>query len=577
LLEQGAPAVAAVLGALKAGKLFVPLDSLFPPARLAYMLEDSGARLLLTSGGNRSLAEALSQGRRPSIAVDALEPDLPRTDPELPFSVDTLASVLYTSGSTGQPKGAVHSHRTLLCDTRQLTNTYHHCPDDRIGGLNSHTSVAALKRLLPALLNGAAYFPLDIKVEGAAGLPDWLEREEITICDGKRLFRQCLGALTGEDQFPHLRLLTFGGEPIYRREAELYQRYMPPRCRMVTSMGGTEIGTGFQWFLDKETEVTDEVLPIGYPAAGTEARLLDEGGREVEAGEIGEIAIKSGAVALGYWRRPELTRERFLPDPSGSGARTYLTGDVGRMRPDGCVFHLGRKDFQVKVRGYRIETAEVEAALLALGAFAEVACRVQEDRPGETRLVAYLRPVQQPVPTVSALRRALAETLPDYMIPSAFVVLESLPRTPTGKVDRRALPPPGNTRPELDTPYVAPGTPVEEVLAGIWAELLSLDRVGIHDDFLELGGDSLLAGRLLTRIHEVFQLSVPLPCFFESPTIAGLAQSLVTREAVPGSATTIARLSRQIAALSTEELQARLVDRRRQATPRMSKSGDHGH
>jgi acyl carrier protein len=241
---------------------------------------------------------------------------------------------------------------------------------------------------------------------------------------------------------------------------------------------------------------------------------------------VGEIAVRSRYLSPGYWRQPDLTQATFRPDPTGGPERLYLTGDLGRRLPDGCLVHLGRKDFQVKIRGFRVEVAEVEGALLSLPTIKEAVVVAREERPGEQRLVAYLVPTQRPAPTVSVLRRALAATLPDYMVPSAFVVVDTLPRTPAGKVDRRGLPAPERLRPSLHVPFASARTPLEERLAGIWAEVLGVDRVGIHDHFLDLGGQSLLATSLVSRVLTTFQVDLPLRTLFESPTVAEMALAI---------------------------------------------------
>ena len=243
--------------------------------------------------------------------------------------------------------------------------------------------------------------------------------------------------------------------------------------------------------------------------------------------DIGEIAIRSRYLSPGYWRRPDLTAAAFRPDPAGGPERIYRTGDLGRRLPDGCLVHLGRKDFQVKIRGFRVEVAEVEGALLSLPTVQEAVVVAREDRPGDRRLVAYLVPTARPAPTVTALRQALAAVVPDYMVPAAYVLLDALPKTPGGKVDRRALPPPGRTRPALDQPLVAPRTPVEATVGAIWQEVLGLDELGIHDNFFDLGGHSLAASQVIARVTETLHVDLPLRVLFAAPTVTGLAVAVV--------------------------------------------------
>ena len=313
------------------------------------------------------------------------------------------------------------------------------------------------------------------------------------------------------------------GEPVYPPEVDLYRKHFSDSCIFATSLGCSEFGDYAHFFLDKETSLSDRVLPGGYALSDTSVLLLDDDGCEVAVDQAGEIAIRSSFGAVGYWRRPDLTESSFLSTPDPGDERIYRTGDLGRKASDGCLFHLGRKDFQVKIRGHRVEVSEVETALLALDGLKEAVVVGREDTPGDKRLVAYVVPLAGRVPTVSAMRRLLADKLPDYMVPSLFIRLDTLPLTPTGKVDRRSLPPPGVTRPELENPYVPPRSPIEESLVKIWAEVLGLEQVGIHDPFLELGGDSILATVLASRVRAAFHTQVALRTLFESPTVAEMA------------------------------------------------------
>jgi amino acid adenylation domain-containing protein len=540
LLDQDATAIAAIMGVLKAGKIYVPIDPLFPRARLAYMMEDAGASLIVTSSRHLALTEELASREVPVINVDGLKTAGACANPEVEIAPDRGFHILYTSGSTGQPKGVLQNHRNLLFEVLRVTNSFHVCPEDRLALLHSCSFSASLRRIFPALLNGASLHPLDIKAEGLRDLPEWFVQQEITISNGRRLLRDCAHALTGEDQFPSLRLVTFGGEPTYRSDVELYKKYLAPLCLMLINLATTETGSDRHFFIDKRTEIKDGLPPLGYATEGTEILLLDEDGREVGPNQIGEIAVKSRYLSPGYWRKPELTAKRFLPDPAGGEARIYLTGDLGHMDADGCLFYGGRKDFQIKVRGYRIEAAEVEAALLNMGVFTEAVVTAHDDSLGEKQLIAYLLTSGRHTPGVGDLRRALAETLPDYMIPSLFVMLEEFPRTPTGKVDRKALPPPESTPsaqgelPDTDAAPRdefgnAPGDGLEQQLIGVCKKLLNLERVGVHDDFFELGGHSLLAVRLFAEIEQLTGRKLPLATLFQAPTVNKLA-GLLRRE-----------------------------------------------
>jgi acyl carrier protein len=288
--------------------------------------------------------------------------------------------------------------------------------------------------------------------------------------------------------------------------------------------------------------------------------LLDDSGKEVGLDCVGEIAVKSRYLSPGYWRRPDLTRARFLPDPNGGNERIYLTGDLGRIRPDGCLEYIGRKDFQVKIRGFKIEVTEVETALLEHTNVRESTVLAKEGRFGDKQLVAYFVPSKKPGPSTSELRGLLKEKLPHYMIPSAFVMLDSLPLLPNGKIDRKAFPLPSSARPELGTSFVAPTTPVEEEVAKIWAEVLSLDQVGIQDNFFDLGGHSLLASQVISRVINTFNVELPIKSLFESPTAADMAVVITENMAKKAGDEELARMLAELESLSDEEAQRRLAE-----------------
>jgi acyl carrier protein len=306
--------------------------------------------------------------------------------------------------------------------------------------------------------------------------------------------------------------------------------------------------------MDKTTPLAGHRVPVGYQVEDTQVVLLDADGREVAPGAVGEIAIKSRYLVPGYWRQPELTRAAFQVDPTGGERRIYRTGDLGRMQPDGCLEHLGRQDFQVNIRGHRVEVAEIEMALQEHADIQEAAVQGHTDHANDPCLVAYVVPVRPPAPSVSTLRHRLRQKLPDYMVPAAFIVLEALPRTPNGKVDYRALPAPAAARRELDSAYAPPRTPLEAVLVQIWAEVLGGTSVGLYDHFFDLGGHSLLAVQILSRIRATLQVEVPLQRFFEAPTVATLAPLVVAHEATPGQSDKIAGILQRLDGMSAEEI-----------------------
>ena len=296
-------------------------------------------------------------------------------------------------------------------------------------------------------------------------------------------------------------------------------------CIFVTRFGISETPTVSYYFINKQTEIKGERVPVGYPLEGNEVLLLDDDGKEVGVNSVGEIAIKSSYLALGYWRRPDLTGAKFLPDPKGGNAHIYLTGDLGYMLPDGCLVHMGRKDFQTKIRGHRVEMSAVEMALLGVEGIKQAAVVSIGDLIGDERLVAYVVAEGEQAETFSRLRSVLKEKLPSYMLPSTYVIMDVLPLTASGKVDRRALPSPGKLRPALDNFYVGARTPVEKVMVKLWAEVMGIDEVGTHDDFSELGGDSIQAAQIVSKVNNTFSLKSPLKILFRS-THGGQAGSI---------------------------------------------------
>jgi amino acid adenylation domain-containing protein len=536
LFEQGIPAVVAMLAVLKAGKTYVPLDPTHPPARLGELLEDAGAGLIVADSRHRAGAERLGAAAALQVVdTDTLDADLSSDNPGLAVPADAIAYMLYTSGSTGRPKGVIQKHRNLLHFVRSYTNSLCIGPADRIGWLHSVTFSATNMNVYPALLNGASVYPYDVKNRGVDQLAKLLVRERITVCQCvPSVFRHFLAGLGPDDRFPDLRIWELGGEPVFPRDVELFRRHFPEGARLGNRLALTEASVAAQYIMDRDTSINGTAIPVGRPADGVEISLFDEEGREVGDGEVGEIVLRSPYLSPGYWNRPELTERAFRADPERPEQRRYHTGDLGRLRADGLLEYFARKDFRVKIRGYTVEVAEIEAALLGLPGVEQVVVAAREDRRGDQRLVAYLVSSSEPPPTPAELRARLSARLPDYMLPAAFVLLGRLPVTSTGKVDRRALPAPEDDGSAPAEGYVAPRTPVEATVAGIWAEVFGVERIGIHDDFLALGGHSLLAGQIVARIYRSFGRELSPGVLFEAGTVAALGQQLGAAESDPG-------------------------------------------
>ncbi|HLO86457.1 MAG TPA: amino acid adenylation domain-containing protein [Nostocaceae cyanobacterium] len=523
LLDKSANFFTSIFGILKTGKIFVPLDPTFPIDRLADIITDSQASIIITNNQNLSLAQELAGNHCAVLNIEQIEPVVSSENPRLYISPHTPAYIIYTSGSTGKPKGVVHNHLNSLHYCMNDTNTLLISPEDRVVFLYSCSALGGILCIFYTLLNGASLCSFDVKKQGLNNLVNWLIEEQVTVYHSfATLFRHFVETLTGTEDFSHIRLVKLGGEATIIKDVESFKKYFNPNCILYASLGATETGTFRNYLIKHDTELSSSTIPIGYAVEDMEVVLLDETGEEVARGEIGEIAVKSKYLALSYWQNPELTAKVFLPDRENQDTRIYRTGDLGVLEHDGCLVHKGRKDFQVKIRGFRIEVAEIEMVLLSHGNLKEAVVIAREDIPGDKRLVAYLVPKKQPAPTTKELRQFLQQKLPDYMLPGAFVCLDALPLTPNGKTDRRALPAPNLVKSTED--ITAPNDNLERELTQIWEEILGIQPVGVQDNFFELGGNSLLAARLFAVIEKKYQVKLPLATLLQTSTIDAIAK-----------------------------------------------------
>jgi thioesterase domain-containing protein/acyl carrier protein len=357
-------------------------------------------------------------------------------------------------------------------------------------------------------------------------LAGWLAEREITFFHTvPTVFRHLTDTLEAAHLFPRLRLIQLGGESMFAKDVQRFKDRIGGDCVLTVGMGTSETGRLFEIGFDKSTECLTDVLPAGYPVEDFEVLLVDAHGQRVQAGDVGEIAVRGSFVSPGYWRRPELTATRFRPDPDHPEARLYLTGDLGCMLPDGCVFHLGRTDSRLRIRGQSVEIPEVEAALLRIAGVSEAVAAGEVDARGDLHLVAYIVPGSGSSLTASVLHRAMSGMVPGYMVPSAFVLLNALPLLPNGKVNRRALPSTGLAAVH-DRSFVAPRTQVERKLAKVWARVLGVERVGVTDNFFELGGHSLLTMRVCTEVEKAFGRPLAPTALLHAPTVEELASLL---------------------------------------------------
>ena len=531
--QDRAAMIAATLSAWKAGQICVPLDSALPAARLALVLRHAQAKLVLT---DRSSLASLSEIADPGVRVLDIDetfsgtPDGVGGDAATRKSVpaDAPACIIYTSGSTGEPKGVVRSHASILHRARCSIGSLAIQPNDRVSAIHSPVTAGGLRDVMAALLGGAALLPFDLKQEGFDGLVRWIERERISVlCAVVSTLRQMLSGLDADVRFPSLRAVRVSSEPLYASDVERLREHVGPDCMLVTGYGATEASGIAEFRIPAVASLPPGRIPAGYALEDVEIAVHDEHGRPVAAGEAGEVIVRSRYLASGYWRRPDLTRAVFTPDPRDAALGCYRTGDIGRRRSDGCLELVGRRDDQVKIRGYRVNPGEIELALVEQPAIGEAVVTSAIAESGETRLVAYVVPRVWPAPMPALLRRHLETRLPAYMIPSAFVAVEALPLTASGKVDRRALPEPPEPESVREGPFVAPRTPTEHQLAAVWEEIFGVTRIGASDDFFDLGGDSLRAASLVAAIDATFGRVLPPSVLLKASKLADLANAII--------------------------------------------------
>jgi amino acid adenylation domain-containing protein len=521
-VERSADMVVALLGILKAGASYVPLDPSFPQNRLAYMIEDSGMRVLLT---HQQLEKNLPVRPAVVIRLDADWPEIAKqsdASAELPAGKpQDLAYVLYTSGSTGKPKAVEIQHSALVNFLLSMQCEPGFTAADTLLAVTTLSfDIAGLEIYLPLVSGGRVVIAASDDSRDPTRLMKQMSDSACTVMQATpATWRALLDA--GWSGSGKLRVLC-GGEAF---PADLVGQLLP-RCSELWNMYGPTETT--IWSTIHRVTSTDGPVPIGRPIGNTKVLVLDGTLNLVPKGAVGELYIGGAGLARGYLGRPELTQAQFVQSPFEPGSRLYRTGDLARWLPDGTLECLGRVDDQVKIRGYRVELGEIESVILEQPGIRQAVVAARADSSGLKRMAAYIVPEDSANPAIeSRLRDALKQKLPDYMIPSAFVVVAELPLTPNGKVDRKALPAPSYENAQAAHEFVGPRNETERALAAIWTEVLKVERIGINDDFFDLGGHSLLAIRALSRIRNVFEVDLSPRAFFSRSTIAGLAKALV--------------------------------------------------
>jgi amino acid adenylation domain-containing protein len=529
LLEHDAPLIAALLGALKAGWSYVPLDARYPKARLAYMLADAEVDLVLISESQRPLMEELraeSVVKWDVMSYEVVANEEAQGDFEVEVNNDELAYLLYTSGSTGQPKAVMQSRKNVLEHIRVYSNALGIGPGDRLSWITSVSFDAAVMDIYGALLNGAQLCVRDIREEGWDGIESWLKQEGVTIYHSTpTVFRYMAANLSNQGPIAGMRVVVLGGEEVERSDVELCKKHFGAKCVLVNGLGPTESTLALQYFVQEGWRSEKRRVPVGYAVEGTEVKLVDEEGHEVRGYGTGELTIKSPQVALGYWKNTEQTATAFAE--SGDGRREYRTGDWVRRLLDGSLEYLGRRDQQVKIRGQRVELGEIEWHLKQHERVSEAVVEpARDEETGEVQLVAYLvekggsRELSE-----DGVRRFLRERALEAQLPSRIMILREMPLTASGKLDRLRLRKEA-TAVRSEAAWEEPQPGLEADLATIFREILKRERIGRKENFFDLGGHSLLAARVISQIRTTFGVELPIRDFFTSPTVKAVSERI---------------------------------------------------
>ncbi|HTC94629.1 MAG TPA: amino acid adenylation domain-containing protein, partial [Terriglobales bacterium] len=521
-MERSIEMVVALLGVLKSGGAYLPLDAEYPKERLAFMLEDSRTPVLLTQ---ERLAPALPKHSAHTIALDVVGPEQESESQDNPLPAagpDDLAYVIYTSGSTGKPKGAMNNHRGLCNRLLWMQEMYQlNAGDSVLQKTPFSFDVSVWEFFWPLFTGARLVMARPGGHQDCRYLADIIQREKITTLHFVPSMLQLFLQEPGIEGCSSVRRVICSGEALPFELQERFFARIPAELHNL--YGPTEAAIDVTYWQCRP-DSPERTVPIGRPIANIRIYILDPSLRPVPVGVPGELYIGGVGVGRGYLNRPELTAEKFIPDPfcSDSNARLYRTGDLAVWRPDGNIEYLGRTDHQVKIHGLRIELGEIENALTQIAGVSQATVVAREDAGGDKKLVAYLVAQRGCVLGLSELRQSLKTTLPEYMVPGVFVMLDEMPLSPNGKVDRRALPAPDDMKLGIKNEYVAPRTEAEQILAHIWAEVLRVERVGVYDNFFELGGDSILSIQIASRAnHAGLRLTTRL--LFEKPTVAELA------------------------------------------------------
>jgi amino acid adenylation domain-containing protein len=525
--QPGIELLITVLAVLKSGKIYAVQDLAAPDQRLKVVISSLSPGLLIADRANFDRAVAFIPPGIELLNLSEHRKEQSGKSPIFKLDTDSPAGIFYTSGTTGEPKGVSRSHRQILHYAWINATDYPITPADRHSIITPMAFASATSDIFETLLNGASLHFFSPRKHSLDQLIDWMRTERITILRLPiSLLRQLLDHHDKRMDFPDLRLVIQGGQAVVKSDLENFRLRFPINCTLVNRYTSTEAGLASMILLDHDTPIEGENVPVGYPVHGMEILIWDEFGQPVQVGQSGEIVLRSRYLTPGYWQNPALTSHVFAVDPSDPSLRLFHTGDMGRFSPEGMLEHLGRLDYMVKVRGFRVELQAIEAALIRLE-YIQQAVVISRDLPDlETQVIAYLVPINWPAPLVDQLHQDLSKSLPDYMIPHLFVFLKDFPLTSSGKPDRSLLPDPGSIRPALSVAFEPPTNQIEARLAVFWSNILHLQSVGIDDPFFELGGDSLQFTRLLSQIQDLFSVSLPFQQTLRNATIRKMAEQI---------------------------------------------------
>lgn len=530
LSNQSISSIIITFAILKSGNIFIALDISNPIERLNAIFEDSGSRLLITTNQDLELAGKLITPGMKLINLDALEPGYSGENLPIRSKPADLAVIYYTSGSTGKPKGVLLDHRALMERVAAMINPEFITRNDRILMPFPLVFGWSVQPIFAALLTGATLFMISYTDRSLSELRTWMEKEKISYMPAPAtFFRQFLASLPegSRELFPNMRNIHVGGEVFHPQDVRKWQAHFSKNCRLVQTLASTEAGIITKMFYHTNTPIDRDVLTVGYLFDIMKLVILDEDNNPVGENVIGQIAYSSPSLLKGYWKRPELNDRLFIPDPDAPGKTLFLSGDMGCIRFDGELEFHGRKDDLLKIRGFRVEVAEVEASLAKHPAVKNVCVMglTEQNISKAVQLIAYINLFDGSQLSQSEIRSFCIKNLPDYMVPSRFIFIHEWPLNQNGKVDRKALPKPDSSRPDLASVYSAPKTELENQICDIWQEVLGLGKVGLDDDFFELGGSSLSALQMIMAVEKIIPKKISTE-FFLNPTIASLVSNL---------------------------------------------------